>query len=170
MAQSKTTGGEGIINGDNFARILASSLAQSNAEIIRELQNTRPAAAGIEGGSGTGGGFDGPMKLVADESFTNIISKALAEAIENSEKKRLEDNKMIARSFTELQENLTKLIEQSSQLKFISGGDGKTAAAPIQMKGLVLFERDHEKPERRAFFHHLHRHQGKSESFYPGAD
>jgi len=132
-----TTGGEGIINGDNFARILASSLAQSNAEIIRELQNTRPAAAGIEGGSGTGGGFDGPMKLVADESFTNIISKALAEAIENSEKKRLEDNKMIARSFTELQENLTKLIEQSSQLKFISGGDGKTAAAPIQMKGLV---------------------------------
>ena len=44
---------------------------------------------------------------------------------------------MIARSFTELQENLTKLIEQSSQLKFISGGDGKTAAAPIQMKGLV---------------------------------
>ena len=130
-----TTGGEGIINGDNFARILASSLAQSNAEIIRELQNTRPAAAGIEGG--TGGGFDGPMKLVADESFTNIISKALAEAIENSEKKRLEDNKMIARSFTELQENLTKLIEQSSQLKFISGGDGKTAAAPIQMKGLV---------------------------------
>ena len=121
-----TTGGEGIINGDNFARILASSLAQSNAEIIRELQNTRPAAAGIEGGSGTGGGFDGPMKLVADESFTNIISK-----------KRLEDNKMIARSFTELQENLTKLIEQSSQLKFISGGDGKTAAAPIQMKGLV---------------------------------
>lgn len=132
-----TTGGEGIINGDNFARILASSLAQSNAEIIRELQNTRPAAAGIEGGSGTGGGFDGPMKLVADESFTNIISKALAEAIENSEKKRLEDNKMIARSFTELQENLTKLIEQSSQLKFISGDDGKTAAAPIQMKGLV---------------------------------
>lgn len=132
-----TTGGEGIINGDNFARILASSLAQSNAEIIRELQNTRPAVAGIEGGSGTGGGFDGPMKLVADESFTNIISKALAEAIENSEKKRLEDNKMIARSFTELQENLTKLIEQSSQLKFISGGDGKTAAAPIQMKGLV---------------------------------
>ena len=132
-----TTGGEGIINGDNFARILASSLAQSNAEIIRELQNTRPAAAGIEGGSGTGGGFDGPMKLVADESFTNIISKALAEAIENSEKKRLEDSKMIARSFTELQENLTKLIEQSSQLKFISGGDGKTAAAPIQMKGLV---------------------------------
>ncbi len=132
-----TTGGEGIINGDNFARILASSLAQSNAEIIRELQNTRPAAAGIESGSGTGGGFDGPMKLVADESFTNIISKALAEAIENSEKKRLEDNKMIARSFTELQENLTKLIEQSSQLKFISGGDGKTAAAPIQMKGLV---------------------------------
>ncbi len=132
-----TTGGEGIINGDNFARILASSLAQSNAEIIRELQNTRPAAAGIEGGSGTGGGFDGPMKLVADESFTNIISKALSEAIENSEKKRLEDNKMIARSFTELQENLTKLIEQSSQLKFISGGDGKTAAAPIQMKGLV---------------------------------
>lgn len=132
-----TTGGEGIINGDNFARILASSLAQSNAEIIRELQNTRPAAAGIEGGSGTGGGFDGPMKLVADESFTNIISKTLAEAIENSEKKRLEDNKMIARSFTELQENLTKLIEQSSQLKFISGGDGKTAAAPIQMKGLV---------------------------------
>ena len=132
-----TTGGEGIINGDNFARILASSLAQSNAEIIRELQNTRPAATGIEGGSGTGGGFDGPMKLVADESFTNIISKALAEAIENSEKKRLEDNKMIARSFTELQENLTKLIEQSSQLKFISGGDGKTAAAPIQMKGLV---------------------------------
>ena len=54
-----TTGGEGIINGDNFARILASSLAQSNAEIIRELQNTRPAATGIEGGSGTGGGFDG---------------------------------------------------------------------------------------------------------------
>lgn len=48
-----TTGGEGIINGDNFARILASSLAQSNAEIIRELQNTRPAATGIEGGSGT---------------------------------------------------------------------------------------------------------------------
>ena len=72
------------------------------------------------------------MKLVADESFTNIISKALAEAIENSEKKRLEDNKMIARSFTELQENLTKLIEQSSQLKFISAATAKRRRLPFR--------------------------------------
>ena len=72
MAQSKTTGGEGIINGDNFARILASSLAQSNAEIIRELQNTRPAAAGIEGGSGTGGAsFQGSLFL---PGFSDILA------------------------------------------------------------------------------------------------
>ena len=130
-------GGEGgIINGDNFARILASSLAQSNAEIIRELQSSRPSMPAVTSGEGGVINFDGPMKLVADESFTNIISKALSEAIESSEKKRLEDNKMIARSFTELQENLTKLIEQGSQTNFAGGGkDG--AAAPLQMKGLV---------------------------------
>ncbi len=138
LAENKPqmTGGEGgIINGDNFARILASSLAQSNAEIIRELQNVRPAPAAASG-EVTNLNFDGPMKLVADESFTNIISKALAEAIENSEKKRLEDNQMIARSFTELQENLTKLIAQSSQIQYVAGSGGE-AATPLQMKGLV---------------------------------
>ena len=132
--------GEGIINSDNFARILASSLAQSNAEIIRELQNNRPTAVsgGNVGGENTNISFDGPMKLIADESFTNIISQALAEAMENSERKRLEDNKIITRSFMELQENLTKLIEQNNQIKFISSGDNPgEAVAALQMKGIV---------------------------------
>ncbi len=137
---SANSGGEGIINSDNFARILASSLAQSNAEIIRELQNSRPATvpSGGTGGENTNISFDGPMKLIADESFTNIISQALAEAMENSERKRLEDNKIITRSFMELQENLTKLIEQNNQIKFISSGDNPgEAVAALQMKGIV---------------------------------
>ncbi len=134
---TSTGGGEGIINGDNFAKILASSLAQSNAEIIRELQNSRPATTVAGGADGANISFDGPMKLVADESFTHIISKALAEAIENSEKKRLEDNQMIARSFMELQENLTKLIEQGSQMKFIAADGSGESVAPLQMKGIV---------------------------------
>ncbi len=126
---SANSGGEGIINSDNFARILASSLAQSNAEIIRELQNSRPATvpSGGTGGENTNISFDGPMKLIADESFTNIISQALAEAMENSERKRLEDNKIITRSFMELQENLTKLIEQNNQINL-------SAAATIPAK------------------------------------
>ncbi len=140
-AQISATGSsEGIINSDNFARILASSLAQSNAEIIRELQNNRPAAvsSGGTGNENTNISFDGPMKLIADESFTNIISQALAEAMENSERKRLEDNKIITRSFMELQENLTKLIEQNNQIKFISSGDNPgEAVAALQMKGIV---------------------------------
>ncbi len=136
-AAAPTSSPGGIINGDNFARILASSLAQSNAEIIRELQNIRPVS--LPGGKGGKTVAGGPMTLVADESFTNIISKALSEAIESSEKKRLEDNKMIARSFTELQENLTKLIEQNGQINFIpdQDGSGKVSAAPFPMKGLV---------------------------------
>ncbi len=120
-----------VISGD-FAKILANSLAQSNAEIIKELQNSRSAASSDGKVSPSDSGA--PMKLVADESFTKIISNALAEAIETSEKKRLEDNKIIARSFMELQENLTKLIEQNEQVKFVST-DNKGGVIP--MKGIV---------------------------------
>ena len=125
-------GGANVISGD-FAKILANSLAQSNAEIIKELQNSRPMV--MSDGKGGAVSFDSPMKLIADESFTNIISKALTEAIENSEKKRLEDNKIIAQSFMELQENLTKLIEQNSgQIKFAATGE-KGGIVPV--KGIV---------------------------------
>ena len=126
-------GGAGVAISGDFAKILANSLAQSNAEIIKELQNSRPAA----GGTGSVAA-NGAMKLVADESFTNIISKALAEAIENSEKKRLEDNKIIANSFMELQENLSKLIEQNGQVKFVTDEKGETKAlSSMPMKGIV---------------------------------
>ena len=106
-----------FLKNNDFAQILANSLAQSNAEIIQKLQNTQPSL------TNNTKNLNGSMKLVADESFTNIISKALTDAIENSEKKRLEDNKMIVRSFTELQENLTKLV--SSNNPFVFPNDNK---------------------------------------------
>jgi hypothetical protein len=126
-----------IINSDNFAKILANSLAQSNAQIIKELQNAKtytPPAASVSTTSSDGS----PLKLVADESFTKIISEALAEALENSEKKRHEDNKLITQSFMDLQDNLTKLIEQNNQLKIISNSASPgDAAAAFQVKNIV---------------------------------
>ena len=77
--------GAPIINGDNFAKILANSLAQSNAQIIRELQNDRSK-------KGSDKDDHGQLKLVADDTFTQTISAALAEALAASEQKRQEDN------------------------------------------------------------------------------
>lgn len=133
-----SSGGE-IINSDNFAKILANSLAQSNAQIIRELQNNRrpegktpiPSANAVAADSG-------PLKLIADETFTKTISEALAQALANSEKKRLEDNKLITQSFMELQENLNKMVEQNAQLKIISNSDAPAeAASAFQIKNVV---------------------------------
>lgn len=127
--------GGGIIDSGNFAQILANSLAQSNAQIIRELQSNLPAA-GTAGALPANNGH--PVKLVADESFTKIISEALAEAIANTEKKRLEDNRIIANSFLELQENLSKMMEQNAQLKYISTGEAPAeAVAGFQLKNIV---------------------------------
>ena len=127
-----------IINSDNFAKILANSLAQSNAQIIRELQNNRPIeSAAAETGANLPVN-NGPVKLVADETFTQTIASALADAIANSEQKRQEDNKIITQSFLELQENLNKMMEQNTQLKIISNSDAPAeAASAFQIKNVV---------------------------------
>lgn len=126
-----------IINSDNFAKILANSLAQSNAQIIRELQNNRPAANAAKQASSVPAAAE-PLKLVADETFTQTIASALADAIANSEQKRQEDNKVIAQSFLELQENLNKMMEQNTQLKIISNSDAPAeAASAFQLKNVV---------------------------------
>ena len=126
-----------IINSDNFAKILANSLAQSNAQIIRELQNNRPASNAQKQTSSLPAAAE-PLKLVADETFTQTIASALADAIANSEQKRQEDNKIIAQSFLELQENLNKMMEQNTQLKIISSSDAPAeAASAFQLKNVV---------------------------------
>ncbi len=126
-----------IINSDNFAKILANSLAQSNAQIIRELQNNRPASNAQKQTSSLPAAAE-PLKLVADETFTQTIASALADAIANSEQKRQEDNKVIAQSFLELQENLNKMMEQNTQLKIISSSDAPAeAASAFQLKNVV---------------------------------
>lgn len=126
-----------IINSDNFAKILANSLAQSNAQIIRELQNNRPASNAQKQAQSLPAAAE-PLKLVADETFTQTIASALADAIANSEQKRQEDNKVIARSFLELQENLNKMMEQNTQLKIISSSDAPAeAASAFQLKNVV---------------------------------
>ena len=122
------------IDTDGFAQALASSLAQSNAQIIRELQNNQPSGDTTR----PVGASNHPVKLVADESFTKIISEALAEAIANSEQKRREDNRAITNSFLELQENMTKMMEQNAQLKYISSGEASPeAVAGFQLKNIV---------------------------------
>lgn len=126
-----------IINSDNFAKILANSLAQSNAQIIRELQNNRPASNAQKQTPSLPAAAE-PLKLVADETFTQTIASALADAIANSEQKRQEDNKVIAQSFLELQENLNKMMEQNTQLKIISSSDAPAeAASAFQLKNVV---------------------------------
>ena len=123
--------GAPIINGDNFAKILANSLAQSNAQIIRELQNDRSKKT-------TGKVDQGAVKLVADDTFMQTISAALAEALAASEQKRQEDNKIITQSFLEMQENLNKMVEQNNQLKIISSSDAPVeAASAFQIKNVV---------------------------------
>lgn len=123
----------GIMNSDNFAKVLANSLAQSNAQIIKELQNIKPYAPAPGGNSG-----GSISKLVADESFTKVISEALSDAIQNTEQKRQEDNKLITKSFMDLQENLSRLIEQNNQLKIISSSEAPgDAAAVFQVKNIV---------------------------------
>lgn len=125
----------GIIDSGNFAKILASSLAQSNAQIIRELQNNRPTGDAKRVSASPD---SGPLKLIADETFTQTIASALAEAMANSEQKRQEDNKIIAQSFLELQENLNKMVEQNAQLKIISSSDAPAeAASAFQLKNVV---------------------------------
>lgn len=125
-----------IINSDSFAKVLASSLAQSNAQIIKELQNARPYKSPETNDITTI--TDKPMKLFADESFTKMISEAISRAIENSESKRSEDNKIISQSFSDLQENLSKMLEQNNQLKIISNSDAPgDAAAVFQVKNIV---------------------------------
>lgn len=126
-----------IINSDNFAKILANSLAQSNAQIIRELQNNRPTSNASKQAPSLPAAAE-PLKLVADETFTQTIASALADAIANSEQKRQEDNKVIAQSFLELQENLNKMMEQNTQLKIISSSDAPAeAASAFQLKNVV---------------------------------
>ncbi len=130
-------GGE-IINSDAFAKILASSLAQSNAEIIRELQNNRSSEQIISTPATVQMADTGPLRLTADEAFSKTIANALAEAIANSDQKRQEDNKIIAQSFLELQENLNKMMEQNTQLKIISNSDAPgDVASAFQLKSVV---------------------------------
>lgn len=127
-----------IINSDNFAKILANSLAQSNAQIIRELQNNRPATNAKQPDTAATSAAAEPLKLIADETFTKTIATAMAEAIANSEQKRQEDNKIITQSFLELQENLNKMMEQNTQLKIISSSDSPAeAASAFQLKNVV---------------------------------
>lgn len=122
------------MSSDNFAKVLASSLAQSNAEIIKEMQNAQPYSPPSQPHSSSEQSF----KLVADDAFTQIISKAISSSIESAEKKRHEDNNLIANSFMELQHNLTKLVEQNGQLKIISNSDSPAdAAALFQVKDMV---------------------------------
>ena len=122
------------IDTDGFAQALANSLAQSNAQIIRELQNNQTSA----GNANPAGSGNHPVKLVADESFTKIISEALAKAIANSEQKRCEDNRAITNSFLELQESMTKMMEQNAQIKYISSGEASPeAVAGFQLKNIV---------------------------------
>jgi len=131
VAAAPVATGAPIINSDNFAKILANSLAQSNAQIIRELQNDRSKKQ-------SGKDEQGPVRLVADDTFTQTISAALAEAIAASEQKRQEDNKIITQSFLEMQENLNKMVEQNNQLKIISNSDAPAeAASAFQIKNVV---------------------------------
>jgi len=126
------TAGAPIIDSDNFAKVLASSLAQSNAQIIKELRNSPNVK------NSTAGAVAEQLKLVADDTFTRTISNALAEAISASEQKRLEDNKLIAQSFLDLQDNLNKMIEQNNQIKIISNSDAPAeAAAAFQVKNII---------------------------------
>lgn len=137
QSSAPARGGE-IINSDAFAKILASSLAQSNAEIIRELQNNRSSEPVTSAPATVQMADTGPLRLTADEAFTKTIANALAEAIANSDQKRQEDNKIIAQSFLELQENLNKMMEQNTQLKIISSSDAPgEAASAFQLKNVV---------------------------------
>ena len=124
--------GSPIIDSDNFAKVLANSLAQSNAQIIKELRNDPNFKAPknkIEAEQ---------LKLVADDTFTKTISSALADAISASEQKRQEDNKLITQSFLELQENLNKMIEQNNQIKIISNSDAPSeAVTAFQIKSVI---------------------------------
>jgi hypothetical protein len=121
-----------IIDSDNFAKVLANSLAQSNAQIIKELRNVPNFKAPKDKLEAE------QLKLVADETFTKTISNALAEAISASEQKRQEDSKLITQSFLELQENLNKMIEQNNQIKIISNSDAPAeAATAFQIKNVI---------------------------------
>ena len=68
----------------------------------------------------------------------------------------------------ELQENLTKLIEQNKPVQFISSGNNPgEAVAALQNEGIVddlvkvqsAFLRNHQEPKRRAFLYHCYRQQ-----------
>ena len=130
-----TTTRNEIINSDAFAKVLANSLAQSNAQIIRELQHNRQ---NNNAKSSENQANNEPLKLVADETFTKTIAKALSDALAASEEKRQEDNKVITQSFLELQENLNRMVEQNAQLKIISSGEVPAeAASAFQLKNVV---------------------------------
>ncbi len=130
-ANNKT---EVFFDSDAFAKILANTLAQSNAQIIKELQKNTQLLANRSSST------DQPsqLTLVTDDSFTQSIADALIKAISTSEQKRQEDTKIIANSFLELQENLSKMIEKNAQLKIVADGkvSDKTASA-FQFKDIV---------------------------------
>ena len=122
-----------IINTDAFAKVLASSLAQSNAQIIRELRSNVPAE---KKNTDDNSAPKVPLKLIADETFTKTIATALAGALSASEEKRRQDNKMITQSFLELQENLGRIVEQSNKMKIASDNEAEAAAAS-KLKSVV---------------------------------
>lgn len=117
-----------------FAKILANTLAHSNAQIVKELQKNTQLLSNKDNGTA----MPSQMTLVTDDSFTQSIADALIKAISTSEQKRQEDTKIIANSFLELQENLSKMIEQNAQLKIVADGkvSDKTASA-FQFKNIV---------------------------------
>ena len=114
-----------------FAKVLANTLAQSNTQIIQEFQRSLSNKS-------NNAGTASKVELVTDETFTQSIAEALSNAISTSEQKRIEDTKVIANSFLELQENINKMVEQNAQLKVISDGkvSDKTVSA-FQFKNVV---------------------------------
>ena len=143
ISEPKKAGNATVLRGDipsfsfdttEFAKILASTLAQSNMQIIKEFQKNIQSSSNKNSNSGVAS----KVELVADETFTQSIAEALSNAISTSEQKRLEDTKVIANSFLELQENINKMVEQNAQLKVISDGkvSDKTVSA-FQFKNVV---------------------------------
>ncbi len=117
-----------------FAKVLANTLAQSNAQIVRELQKNVQLLSSKAPATSQ----QSPVTLTTDESFTQAIAEALGKAISSSEQKRQEDTKIIANSFLELQENLAKMIEQNAQLKVVADGKiSKDGVSALNFKNII---------------------------------
>ena len=123
-----------LFDSAEFAKVLANTLAQSNAQIVKELNKNTQLLADKSSSLPQ----SGQVTLVTDDTFAQSIADALIKAISTSEQKHQEETKIIANSFLELQENLSKLIEQNAQLKIVSDGKiSDEAVSAFQFKNIV---------------------------------